>query len=116
MFRTLRQSCVLLVVAGVFAADLSPGIREALGALQRGDFPAAEATLRSELKARPSDGAALTLLGVALDNQKKFQEAADAHRRAAEISPNSPDVWNNYANHLIADRRSRRRAESSICE
>jgi cellulose synthase operon protein C len=101
MFRTLRHFCVLLVVVGGFAADLSPGIREALGSLQRGDFPAAEATLRSELKARPGDGAALTLLGVALDNQKKFQEAADAHRRAAAISPNSPDVWNNYGNHLI---------------
>jgi tetratricopeptide (TPR) repeat protein len=101
MFRTLRHLCVLLAVVGGFAADLSPGIREALGALQRGDFPAAEATLRSELKARPGDGAALTLLGVALDNQKKFQEAADAHRRAAAISPNSPDVLNNYGNHLI---------------
>jgi tetratricopeptide (TPR) repeat protein len=101
MFRMLRHSCVLLIVVGGLAADLSPGIREALGALQRGDFPAAEATLRSELKARPEDGGALTLLGVALDNQKKFQEAADAHRRAAGISPNSPDVWNNYGNHLI---------------
>ncbi len=101
MYRTLRHSCVLIVAIAAFAADLSPGIREALGALQRGDFPAAEVALRSELKARPRDGAALTLLGVALDNQKKFQEAADAHRRAAAISPDSPDVWNNYANHLI---------------
>lgn len=101
MYRTLRYSCALIVVITVFAADLSPGIREALGALQRGDFPAAEVALRSELKTRPGDGAALTLLGVALDKQKKFQEAADAHRRAAEISPDSPDVWNNYANHLI---------------
>jgi tetratricopeptide (TPR) repeat protein len=101
MYRTLRHLCVLIVAIAAFAADLTPGIREALGALQRGDFSAAEITLRSELKARPRDGAALTLLGVALDNQKKFQEATDAHRLAAEISPESPDVWNNYANHLI---------------
>lgn len=101
MFRTLCHSCVLLLVIGGFAAELSPGIREALSALQRGDFPAAETTLRSELRARPGDGAALTLLGVALDNQKKFQEAEEAHRRAAAVSPNSPDVWNNFGNHLI---------------
>jgi tetratricopeptide (TPR) repeat protein len=69
--------------------------------LQRGDFPAAEVALRFELQARPGDGAALTLLGVALDNQRKFQEAEDAHRRATAASPNSPDVWNNYGNHLI---------------
>jgi Flp pilus assembly protein TadD len=101
MFRRLRHTCALLFIIGGFAADLSPGIREALSALQRGDSSAAETALRSELKARPGDAAALTLLGVALDNQKKFQEAEDAHRRAVAVSPNSPDAWNNYGNHLI---------------
>jgi tetratricopeptide (TPR) repeat protein len=101
MNRILRYCSVFLAVAAGFAADDGPAIREALAALQRGDFAAAERTLRPEVKARPTDGAALTLLGVALDNQKKFQEAAGVHRRAAASAPNSPDVWNNYANHLL---------------
>src|ERR1022692_4650207 len=102
MNRVLRYCSVSLVVAIGFAADHGPAIREALAALQRGDFAAAERTLRPEVRARPNDGAALTLLGVALDNQKKFQEADQVHRRAAASSPASPDVWNNYANHLLA--------------
>lgn len=102
MNRILRYCSVSLAVAIGFAADNGPAIREALAALQRGDFAAAERTLRPEVKARPNDGGALTLLGVALDNQKKFQEANQVHRRASASAPNSPDVWNNYANHLLA--------------
>ena len=101
MNRILRYCSVSLALAIGFAADNGPAIRQALAALQRGDFAAAERTLRPEVKARPNDGAALTLLGVALDNQKKFQEAGEVHRRAAASTPNSPDVWNNYANHLL---------------
>src|ERR1035438_896609 len=101
MSRLLRCSSVLLAVAIRLAADDGTAIRQALAALQRGDFAAAEQTLRPEVKARPNDASALTLLGVALDSQKKFQEAEDLHRRAAANAPNSPDVWNNYANHLL---------------
>src|ERR1019366_2244534 len=101
MYRVFGYSSILLALAIGFAADDGPAIREALAALQRGDFAAAERTLRPEVKARPNDGASLTLLGVALDNQKKFTEADDMHRRAAASAPNSPDVWNNYANHQL---------------
>src|ERR1017187_2611098 len=101
MYRVFGYSSILLALAFGLAADDGPAIREALAALQRGDFAAAERTLRSEVRARPNDGASLTLLGVALDNQKKFKEADDMHRRAAASAPNSPDVWNNYANHQL---------------
>ncbi|MDR3701915.1 MAG: tetratricopeptide repeat protein [Candidatus Sulfopaludibacter sp.] len=91
-----------VLLAGIgLSADESPAIREALAALQRGDFAAAEQVLRPEVKARPGDSGALTLLGVALDSQKKYKEADEMHRRAAEGAPNSPDVLNNYANHLL---------------
>ncbi len=63
---------VLVAVAIGLSADESPAIREALAALQRGDFAAAEQVLRPEVKARPGDSGALTLLGVALDSQKKY--------------------------------------------
>ena len=58
-------------------------------------------TLRPEVQARPNDASALTLLGVALDGQKKFAEAEAVHHRAVANAPNSPDAWNNYANHLM---------------
>jgi Flp pilus assembly protein TadD len=101
MNRFLRYCSVWLAVGIGLGADDGPAIRQALAALQRGDFAAAERTLRPEVKARPNDGAALTLLGVALDNQKKFREADEVHRRAAASAASSPDVWNNYANHLV---------------
>jgi tetratricopeptide (TPR) repeat protein len=93
---------VLLVFASALCADRESAIQEALAALRRGDFAEAERVLVAEVKARPEDPGVLTLLGVALDGQKKFQEADSIHRRAAANAPNSPDVWNNYANHLLA--------------
>ena len=92
---------VLVAAAIGLSADESPAIREALAALQRGDFAAAEQVLRPEVNARPQDSGALTLLGVALDSQKKYKEAEEMHRRAVAGAPNSPDVLNNYANHLL---------------
>jgi Flp pilus assembly protein TadD len=101
MHHFLRYFPILLAAAVGLAADDGGATREALAALQRGDYAGAERILRPEVKARPNDSGALTLLGVALDNQKKFKEAGEVHRRAAASAPNSPDVWNNYANHLI---------------
>jgi len=76
-------------------------IQDALAALQRGDFTAAERTLRAELLTHPNEAPVLTLLGVALDNLRKFPEADAVHRRAVSNAPRSPDVLNNYANHLV---------------
>ncbi len=101
MSRRVRAAPILLALVVCLRADETSGIREAVAALQRGDAPAAERLLRPELKARPNDGSVLTLLGVALDSQKKFQEAGEMHQRAAAASPDSPDVWNNFANHLV---------------
>ena len=81
---TLAALCV--------AADLAPGVREAAAALQRGDFPAAETRLRAELKLRPNDVAALSLLGVALDNQRKFSEAESVTRVLTACTSNSARI------------------------
>ena len=70
--------------------------------MQRGDFRAAEQKLRPEVAAQPNDAAALSLLGVALDNQNQFREAAEFHRRAVAAAPRSADILNNYGNHLVA--------------
>jgi tetratricopeptide (TPR) repeat protein len=95
-FATLIATCAALCLA----ADLSPGVREAAGALERGDFVAAETKLRAELKLRPNDTPAMSLLGVALDNQKKFPEADSLHRRAIAATPPSALAFGNYGNHL----------------
>ena len=41
----------------------------------------------------------LSLLGVALDNQKKIAEAEEFHRRALAGAPHSPEILNNYGTH-----------------
>ncbi len=104
MQRLLGYFCVFLTTAtGLFAED-SPAIRTALAALQRGDFAAAEQTLRPEVKARPTDAAALTLLGVALyDSPKEIPGGGEDFPQAGFCErAEFPDVWNNYANHLLA--------------
>src|SRR5207248_11133132 len=89
-----------ILAVGCLAADLTPGVREAAAALQRGDFPAAETKLRAELKLHPDDTEALSLLGVALDNQGKFTEADALHKRAVAAPP-SAGAFGNYGNHLL---------------
>ena len=88
------------VVALAQPADPAAPMRDAIAAMQRGDFPSAEKKLRAEIAAHPDHAMALSLLGVALDNLKRSPEAADFHRRAVAKSPRSPDVLNNYAAHL----------------
>ncbi len=72
-----------------------------MAALQRGDPVAAEQKLRAELKAHPDEAEAFSLLGVALDNQKKFPEAAEAHKQALAKAASSAGILNNYGNHLL---------------
>src|SRR4051794_39091763 len=76
-------------------------MKDALAALQRRDFPTAELKLRAELKLHPNDPETLSLLGVALDNQKKFSEADSMHRRAIAADPPSVRAFGNYGNHLL---------------
>ena len=99
--RRLGCFSVWLLSATSLAADGEPAIQEALAALRRGDFAAAEQTLQAAVRSHPDDAGALSLLGVALDGLRKFPEAGEMHRRAAAAAPNSPDVWSNYANHLL---------------
>src|SRR5436190_20270879 len=82
-------------------ADSSAALQDAVAALQRGDFPSAERKLRAELKLHPNDAETLSLLGLALDNQKKFPEADAIHRRAIAAAPGSTRAFGNYGNHLL---------------
>jgi tetratricopeptide (TPR) repeat protein len=70
-------------------------------ALKRGDFAVAESKLKAELQAHPDEIEALSSLGAALDNQKKFAEADAAHRRALALAPRSNSVLDKYGSHLL---------------
>src|ERR1051326_1701408 len=90
----LCVACTLSCASGQNAA-----VRQALAAMQRGDFLSAERQLRDDIAAHPGDAFALSLLGVALDNQKRMSEADGFHRRAVDLAPDSAEVLNNYAAH-----------------
>jgi tetratricopeptide (TPR) repeat protein len=88
------------LVSSAFAATTA--VQEAVTALQRQDFKAAEGKLRAEVKTHPANAEALSLLGVALDEQQKFTEGRVFHRRAMTAAPRSTAVLYNYANNLLA--------------
>lgn len=92
----------LVAAAAATAADQSAAAHDAAMAMGRGEFPAAEAMLRAEVAAHADDAWALSLLGVALDNQKKIPEAEEFHARAVALLPRSPEILNNYGTHLWA--------------
>lgn len=73
---------------------------QATAALQRGDFAAAERILRPEADAHPDDAWTLSLLGCALDNEKKSAEAEAFHEKAVALAPANVDILGNYGTHL----------------
>jgi tetratricopeptide (TPR) repeat protein len=95
---------VFFLAAFLLAAALAQTdpIAEAVDALQKGDFTTAETKLRAELKTHPQNADALGVLGVVLDQQKKYSEADAVYRRAVALAPRSPALLNNYGNHLVA--------------
>jgi tetratricopeptide (TPR) repeat protein len=101
MFDRLHLALLLAaLLVSPFARAQTPGMRDAMSALARGDFPAAEQKLRAEISAHPDNALALSLLGAALDNLKRTSEADALHRRAIAKAPRSTDVLNNFAVHL----------------
>jgi Flp pilus assembly protein TadD len=108
-FRPYRNSIVrafgsffAAVALGIAGSD---AIAEAVALLQAGDAEHAEQVLRDDLRVQPNDGEALGLLGVVLDQQKKYQEADPVYRRALALEPQAPRLRNNYGNHLVASNR-----------
>ena len=93
---------VIAILVGSLAAEPLADTRQAVAALKAGDSTAAERILRNELKAHPSDAAAIGLLAVALDGQKKYLEAAECYRRALAMTSGSVRLLNNFGNHLLA--------------
>ncbi len=97
--RTSIFAIALMLASVALAAQQDPASQSAAAAMKRGDFQAAEKTLRAEVAAHSSNAWALSLLGVALDNQKKLAEAEEFHSQAVSLSPNSAEILNNYGTH-----------------
>jgi tetratricopeptide (TPR) repeat protein len=91
----------IALAAALAGVSQAADVRDAIAAMQRGDYAAAEQQLRAEVAAHPGEAPALSLLAVALDNENKLPEAASFHRRALAAAPNSADVLGNYGNHLV---------------
>ncbi len=92
---------LLCALAASFAFAAGSSFSDGLDALKRGDFPTAERMLKAEIQSHPNEVEALSLLGVALDSQKKFAEADAFHRRALELAPKSNSILDKYASHLL---------------
>src|ERR1035438_9877930 len=84
-------AALLLGWSAALGAYQSPAVQSAAAAMARGDFQTAEKDLRAELVAHPGDAWVESLLGVALDNQKRLPEAEEFHGRAVAASPRSEE-------------------------
>lgn len=95
---------VFTLLVAVAAAHAGEGelLSAAVASLGRGDLAGAEQSVRQALKARPDNPEALDVLGVILDQQKRYSEAAGVYRRAIALAPQSASLLNNYGNHLVA--------------
>ncbi|QDT07662.1 lipoprotein NlpI [Rubripirellula lacrimiformis] len=67
---------------------------------QAGDVERAAAMYRSVIASDAKNADAWVYLGIALFDQRRFDESADAYRRAIEIKPIYPIAWNNLGNSL----------------
>jgi tetratricopeptide (TPR) repeat protein len=98
-------SIMLFAVPAIpLAAQATPAnaaLKRAKASLLREDFSAAEVTLRAELKLHPTDAETMSLLGMALDGQKKLTEADTLHKRAMASAPRSATILARYAQHML---------------
>jgi tetratricopeptide (TPR) repeat protein len=76
-------------------------LHQAASDFQQGNAAQAERTLRAALQQAPRDPAALSLLGVVLDAQKRYEEAEKTYQQALALVPGSPVVLNNLGNHYL---------------
>ena len=100
--RRSRAFTLFVCILALTCAAEEDAVSRAVEALGRGDLSAAEQILQAQLRAQPKDGAALEVLGVVLDQEKKYAEADRVYHRALALGPHSPSLLNNYGNHLLA--------------
>ena len=106
--KTLAALLTFLFAASPLVAQSPPGqvprivLQKAAADFQQGNVSEAEQALRAALKQAPRDPAALGLLGVILDAQKRYDEAEATYKQALATAPGSPALLNNLGNHYMA--------------
>jgi len=102
--RTLISGlCWILFYSLASLAQISDAVyNQVTAAFQEGRLAEAERYLRSALGEHPQEARALSLLGIILDNQKRFEEAERSYKTALSIAPDSTALLNNLGNHYVA--------------
>ena len=75
--------------------------QKAAAAIRAENFPEAEQILQQILQEHPHEVFALSLMGVVLDAQKRFDEAEGFYMRAIRLNPRAASVLNNLGNHYL---------------
>jgi predicted Zn-dependent protease len=83
--------------AQIKAATTDPRLLDAAAALVANDLPAAEALLRTHLKAFPTDVAALRMLAEVAGRLKRYPDAQVLLERCLELAPSFDAARHNYA-------------------
>jgi tetratricopeptide (TPR) repeat protein len=93
---------LMLVSAGLFAQVTSSALDDAIADLNQQKYAEAETILEGILRSQPQEATALGLMGVALDGQKRFEEAEKFYSKAVKLSPGSAALFNNLGTHYLA--------------
>lgn len=93
-------------MGAIFASQHDPALQRAAAALMSGNLPAAEATLRPVLAARPHDVAALRMLADVALRLGRLREAEQLLRRALDLAPTFDFARYNLATALHLQNRS----------
>ena len=88
----------MLFACAAYAADQQAALEAAITKMQSGDLAGAERMLKS----MPTNADVFAVLGVVLDQEKKYSESETAYRNALRLTPGSVPTLNNYGNHLLA--------------
>lgn len=93
-------SVLCLTISAQQPADSA--YEQAVSLLQSADLVQAEQVLRASLRDHANDAPTLMLLGVVLDEQKRYDEAEHFYKHALQLRPREAVLLNNLGNHYLA--------------
>jgi len=106
---------VLSNVPGLVAQNCQDLLRRAQELLAQDQAEAALKPLQEATEICPTNAYAYDLLGIALDTQRRYEQAQRAHRKAVTLSPGWPSFHNNLAiSYAHSGKNSQAKAELKI--